>query len=65
MTKIEAIEAMQKGSRLVHRYFSSNEWMEIRDNKIHFEDGVICSMSEFFSQRSGKEWENGYAIINK
>ncbi len=65
MTKSEAIEAMDNGSRVTHRFFSEKEWMEIKDNKIHLEDGVICGIAEFFNSRGDKSWEDGYSIINK
>lgn len=48
MTKIEAIHSMFKGNKVTHKHFNSDEWMTIKDGKILLEDGVICTIGEFF-----------------
>lgn len=62
MTKKEAIQEMRKGYKITHVHFSDNEWMTIKDGKLLLEDGVVCSISEFFSWRQDDSWEEGYSI---
>ena len=63
MTKIEAIELMRKGEKITHEWFSANEWMTIENGKILLEDGVKCSLYEFFSYRTNNSWDKGYSIF--
>ncbi len=62
MTKEEAIEAMHRGEKVTHHYFCRGEWMTISDFMIEFEDGVCCSPSEFWRDRTDAGWEYGYSI---
>lgn len=63
MTKKEAITEMQRGVKITHRFFSSNEWMTMKNNKIVLEDGVKCSPLEFWQWRkNNKGWDDGYSI---
>jgi len=63
LTKQEAIQLMQEGKCITHRHFSPSEWMRMNKNgKILFEDGVECSVNEFFLWRKGESWESGYSI---
>ncbi len=65
MTKDQAIQAMQNGARVTHDYFSNREWMEIRLGNIFFEDGVSCTISDFFKDRSASGWNEGYSEVKK
>lgn len=47
MTKAEAIQAMQEGYKVTHRYFSPEEWMTMRMGMMVLEDGVVCTPQEF------------------
>ncbi len=60
MTQEEAIVLMKQGVKVTHNYFSSNEWMTISQGQIILEDGVKCSINEFFSYRKAG-WEDGYS----
>lgn len=62
MTKLEALKAMQEGKKVTHRFFSPNEWMTIDNGKILLEDGVRCTIEEFFHFRSDNLWENGFEL---
>jgi hypothetical protein len=64
MTKEEAIQAMKKGKRITHRYFTPNEWMTSSKNgrEIRFEGGEKMFSGEFWHFRQGKEWEDGYSL---
>ncbi|MGJ1308526.1 hypothetical protein [Sphingobacterium multivorum] len=60
MNKKEALQFMKDGSKISHEYFQAHEWMTIRDGKMLLEDGVKCSVEEFFAYRTSSEWEEGY-----
>lgn len=62
MTKKEAIAEMEKGVKITHRYFTSDEWMTFKGKKIIFEDGETLSKSEFWIHRRGVRWNNEYSI---
>lgn len=54
---------MQEGKRITHRNFSPDEWMTMsKGGAILLEDGVRCSLSEFFRWRTGESWEDGYSL---
>lgn len=62
MTKEEAIQAMKEGKKLTHRYFTSKEWVTMKeDGSYLFEDGVSCSALEFWTLRGQEgfniDWE--------
>ncbi len=62
----EAIEMMKYGHKLTHDYFSANEFVTIKNNKMIFEDGVTCTVEEFRSARNFKEiprWETDWTIF--
>ncbi len=60
MNRSEALQFMKDGSKISHEYFQSHEWMTIQDGKILLEDGVKCSVEEFFAYRTSSDWEEGY-----
>ena len=62
--KEQAIKAMQEGKKVWHRYFSSEEWVTMKDGMIHLEDGVICYPEEFWNSRQDVYWEYDWMIIN-
>jgi len=65
MNKSEMLEALDRGAKATHKYFSIDEWIQ-RHSRGHliFEDGVICSDREFFTIRSDDSWDNGWHIID-
>lgn len=64
MTKAEAIQAMQKGYKVTHRYFFPGEWMTMRMGMIILEDGVVCTPQEFWRWRTNPVWDDGYRLFN-
>lgn len=65
MTKQEVIQQMRKANKVSHAYFSSNEWMTIQSGKILLEDGVVCSIEEFFLWRQETCWDDGYFLLEE
>jgi hypothetical protein len=64
MTKDEAIQAMNEGKTVRHRYFSDDEWMKKNSNNSYiFEDGVICPVNMFWSDRYQPDWEFDWEIV--
>jgi len=62
MTKEEAIKAMSEGKKVTHRYFSPDEWATIVDGKILLEDGVRCSITEFFKWRQDPSFDTEWSL---
>ena len=63
MSKQEAIEAMVRGQKVRHRYFSDNEWVTMQDGRLLFEDGVRCSVTMFWSDRKDVQWETDWELF--
>lgn len=63
MTKLEAIQAMKKGKKVTHKYFSPDEWMTIKNRKFLFEDGVECEPEDFWNDRKLIDWEDEYSLF--
>ncbi len=64
MDKFEATAAMKEGKKVRHRFFSSDEWVTIKDGKYVFEDGVVCSPEEFWRYRNLPQWNDDWEIVN-
>ena len=62
MTKEEAIKAMSEGKKITHRYFSQDEWATISNGKILLEDGVQCSITEFFKWRKDPSFDTDWSL---
>ena len=62
MTKQEAISEMKNGKKITHTWFDRTEWMTIENGKLLLEDGVRCSLLEFFSYRTDESWDDGYSF---
>lgn len=63
MNKQEAIQKMSEGHKVTHKWFGDDEWMTIENGKLLLEDGVICSMSEFWLWRRDDSWDDGYSLF--
>jgi hypothetical protein len=63
MNKAEAIQAMREGKKVTHRYFSPDEWMTMEGGQIVLEDGVRCSQSFFWADRTATFWDDGYSLF--
>ena len=40
MTKTEAQDKCREGNKITHHYFTDSEFIEFRNDKFYFEDGV-------------------------
>lgn len=65
MTKAEAIEAMNRGEKVAHQFFTSEEWMTAGGLGYAFEDGCTCYTDEFWKTRTGKDWETGWGTCHQ
>jgi hypothetical protein len=63
MIKAEAIKAMEAGHKVTHRHFTLDEWVTKKGNKYLFEDGCMCTETEFNLHRRGAEWDDGWTIF--
>jgi hypothetical protein len=61
MTIEEAKQALREGKKITHRYFSSDEWVEMRNGYIKSEDGV--THHEFWSLRTAEGWQTDWEIF--
>lgn len=65
MTKEEAIQLLQQGLFIRHKYFTPDEFMFLNSaGKYEFEDGTTCDPEEFWSNRNAVMWNNGYEVLN-
>jgi len=64
MTKLEALEAMNKGKKVTHKSFTKEEWItKTYGYNYLLEDGVVCSFSEFWRWRTEPCWDNDWSIF--
>ena len=65
MEKVEAIKLMREGEKITHTCFSEDEWMTITSTgQLLLEDGVECSLDEYFRFRIAGIWDDGYSLFN-
>lgn len=65
LSKAEALQLMQSGEKITHKWFDKNEWMTIKNGKLLLEDGVVCDIKEFFLYRDSESWKNGYSLFKQ
>lgn len=63
MTREEAIAALDDGKTLTHKYFTSSEWVRGAGCMYEFEDGVMCSPSEFWAYRRDDGFNDGWSEL--
>lgn len=63
LTKVQALEALQHGEKIAHRYFSSDEWVVASGAKYLFEDGCTCEPASFWRYRHGAEWNKDWRVV--
>lgn len=63
MNKAEAIQAMQDGKKVTHRYFDSNEFIMLKDGMIETEEGYRCSIKIFWGHRTEQHFQTGWEIF--
>jgi len=65
MNKEQAIEAMLKGKKVTHEYFTDNEWMKLNGHfEVEFEDGCKIDVDTFWKDRQGAGWETGWSLVS-
>lgn len=62
MTKQEAIQAMEKGEKVTHTYFSPDEWITIQNGSILTEEGYLIYQDEFWSYRENSYFNEGWEL---
>jgi len=64
MSKQEAIQAMQDGHKVTHRFFSSDEFIYMKNGIIYDESNY--EMNKFWIYRFSEDWiSKGWTIYNK
>jgi hypothetical protein len=63
MTRKEAFQEMMSGKKISHQYFGSNEYYEIKNDKIIAEDGVNHTRV-FWSNEQNNFRANGWELYN-
>lgn len=64
MTKQEAKDALLKGEKVTHIYFTKDEYVRmINDEVYEFEDGCCISSYIFWQVRENECWETGWEIV--
>lgn len=63
MNRQEAKEALNKGKKLRHRYFSSDEWIRQAGIIVFTEEGYSIDAQTFWGDRSGAGFDEGWEIV--
>jgi len=62
MDRQQAIQALNEGKTLTHKYFASDEWVRgIYAGMYLFEDGIKCSATEFWRWRQDSGFDSGWS----
>ena len=62
MNKSEAINAMQHGKYLTHRFFGDDEFISMKEGYIVTEEGYKCTPSSFWNDRTDANWDEDWSI---
>jgi len=66
MTRFEAAQALIKGKKLTHRYFTPDEWVKGNgDGTYLLEDGYTCTAAEFWKFRQQEFFNDGWKIFKE
>jgi hypothetical protein len=63
MTKDQAIEAMNAGYRVTHRWFSPDEYIFIRNGILYDENDNYMHLPDFWDVRSTPDWQIDWSIF--
>jgi len=67
MTKDEALQVMKLGERVTHRFFTSEEFIYMKDHDIYTEEGYNMGtvFGEFWQMRQDEfGWKDGWSLYN-
>lgn len=66
MNKQEAIQAMEQGKKVAHRFFDPHEWMTIKGTEFVFENNTSISKWLFWQDRKDvPAWEEDWRIVEE
>lgn len=65
LTKEEAIQAMQKGKKVTHKYFNEDEYIFIEGEFFVGDDGIKLNEKEFWLSHRGYEWLTDWELYTK
>lgn len=66
MTRTEAFHlSLTTNVKITHRYFDSKEYLNvIPNNKIRYEDGVECTIIQFYEDRKhNNSWNSDWEVF--
>jgi len=63
MTRNQAQKALLKGKKITHRFFFSDEFIQIKNGVLVDEKGY--HMRQFWFDRQGESWDTGYEEYTK
>lgn len=63
MTKKDAQDALRQGKKITHRFFLDTEFIQMKDGKLHGEDGM--EMPDFWKYREESRWDNGWSVFGQ
>lgn len=65
MTKSEAIIAMKEGLKVTHRYFTDDEFITMKFNKIIDENNYSFCPEEFWMYRTNPWFDSGWSLFKE
>ncbi len=63
MTRQQAIDAINQGNKITHRFFSPGEFICKSDGLYNDERGIQFEQQDFWDARTGPEWQDGWMIF--
>lgn len=66
MTKDEALEKMKQGFKVSNRYFTSDEFLYMKENGVIMSEDGYNFNDWFFNIRKGEEWKlDGWSVYRE
>lgn len=65
LSREQAIEAMQRGEKVTHRFFTDEEYIIMRGDRIVDENDNSISVIEFWSFRYQPYWSENWSIFKE
>lgn len=66
MTIAEAfLKSKTDGVKITHRFFSKDEYITVKGNRVETEEGYTLSTAEFINYRTGVAWETDWEIYKE
>jgi hypothetical protein len=61
MNQQQAIEALEKGKKITHRFFGESEYVHLKSGEIYDEKGQ--KLRGFFDFRYGEKWNKDWRLF--